>query len=236
MLFFLFESVKIGSFQHVIPLVLSILFCVGLILFSKYRLSKRYQEIIIHAFSIFVSCTVLIFHIYKIFQGAYNLNTDLPLYLCSLLGILIPIFTYYRKYWMFEILFFWIVAGTLQGVITPDISEGYPSFDYYRYWIVHLGLLIIMFYAVFVLKMRPKFKSVFKSFFALQIYILIMVIINYTLDSNYFYLNEKPKAASVLDYLGRWPYYILVAQLIIIPYFLLIYFPFYLTKRRLGKV
>ncbi|WP_290698864.1 hypothetical protein [Lacinutrix sp.] len=40
---------------------------------------------------------------------------------------------------------FWIIAGTSQAVITPDISIGFPSFDYFRYWIAHLGLLIIIF-------------------------------------------------------------------------------------------
>ena len=57
-----------------------------------------------------------------------------------------------------SILFFWIIAGTLQGVITPDIVYGFPVFDYFRYWIVHLGLLITMFYATFVFNIRPKFS------------------------------------------------------------------------------
>lgn len=136
---------------------------------------------------------------------------------------------------MYEILLFWIIAGTLQGVLTPDISDGFPSFDYFRYWVVHLGLLIIIFYATIVLKMRPKLKSVFKSFLALQMYILIMIAINYALNSNYFYLNEKPESASLLDYFGEWPYYIVVSQIIVIPYFLLIYLPFYLVRIKKVK-
>ena len=127
---------------------------------------------------------------------------------------------------------FWIIAGTLQGVITPDIAIGFPSFDYFRYWIVHLGLLSIIFYAIFVFKMRPKLKSVFKSFFALQLYVILVVIINYLLNANYFYLNEKPESASLLDYFGEWPYYIIITQLIIIPLFLFIYLVFYFSLRR----
>ena len=133
---------------------------------------------------------------------------------------------------MYEILVFWIIAGTSQGVITPDILVGFPSFDYFRYWTVHLGLLTIIFYATFVFNMRPKLKSVFKSFFALQIYLTVMMLINYVLKANYFYLNEKPKSASVLDLFGEWPYYIMVAQLLLIPYFLTIYLPFYLANKK----
>lgn len=133
---------------------------------------------------------------------------------------------------MYEILLFWIIAGTSQGVITPDIAEGFPRFDYFRYWVVHLGLLTIIFYATFVFGMRPTIKSVFKSFLTLLVYVVSMVIINWLLDANYFYLNEKPKSASILDFLGEWPVYIIVGQLILIPYFMMIYLPFYFINRK----
>ncbi|MEP1487085.1 MAG: hypothetical protein ABJK28_01500 [Algibacter sp.] len=82
--------------------------------------------------------------------------------------------------------------------------------------------------------MRPKLKSVFKSFLALQFYLLMTVTINYVLNSNYFYLNEKPKSASILDCFGAWPYYIIVSQILVIPSFLLIYFLFALVRK--GKM
>jgi uncharacterized membrane protein YwaF len=58
-----------------------------------------------------------------------------------------------------------------------------------------------------------------------------MIGLNFLLDANYSYLNEKPKSASVLDLFGEWPYYILVVQLIVIPLFLIIYLPFFFTGR-----
>lgn len=231
-IFALMSRVIIGSFEHLFPVFIAIIFGTLLIKFANKKLNKFQQERVIHCFALLVSFTVIIFHIHKISLGNYNPKTDLPLYLCSLIAILIPFFTYFRKYWMYEILLFWIIAGTTQGVITPDIADGFPSFDYFRYWVVHLGLLIIIFYATFVFKMRPKFKSVFKSFFALQIYVLIMVAINYMLTANYFYLNKKPQSASLLDYFGEWPMYLIVVQLIIIPYFLIIYLPFFLIQKK----
>ncbi len=81
--------------------------------------------------------------------------------------------------------------------------------------------------------MKPKLKSVFKSLLALQVYVVFMILINYALDANYFYLNEKPEATSLLDYFGDWPFYIIVGQFVIVPYFLLIYLPFYLTRKKI---
>lgn len=226
------KSVAIGSLQHILPIGLAISFTIFFIRCSQKNFSDMQKQKAVHFFGWFVSITVVSFHLYSMFFDNYNFKADLPLYLCSLMALLIPIFTYYRKYWMFEILVFWIIGGTLQGVVTPDIAVGFPSFDYFRYWVVHLGLLSIIFYFILVFKMKPKLKSVFKSFFALQVYVVLMMILNYILDANYFYLNEKPKSASVLDYFGEWPYYILVSQLIIIPLFLLIYLPFFLLERR----
>ena len=230
--FFLLERVQIGTSQHLFPILIAVLFCTWFIPYAKRKLNKLQQERVLHFFACCISLTVLVFHLHKISLGSYKLKTDLPLYLCSLMGLVIPVFTYFKKYWMYEILVFWIIAGTLQGVITPDVPLGFPSFDYFRYWVVHLGLLIIIFYATFVFKMQPKFKSVFKSFFALQLYIILMVATNYILNANYFYLNKKPQSASILDYFGEWPSYIIVSKLIIMPYFLLIYFPFYIFKRK----
>ncbi len=214
--------VTIGSIEHLLPIVIALIFGFGLIRYAR-KSSNSLKQSVFNTLGIVVAATVFIFHSYHIGFKSYNIQTDLPLYLCSLMALIIPVFTYFKKYWMFEILLFWIIAGTLQGVITPDIAVGFPSFDYFRYWIVHLGLLIIIVYAVRVFGMRPELKSVFKSFLALQIYVLLMITVNYFLKANYFYLNQKPKSASVLDYFGEWPYYIIVCQLIIIPLFLLIY-------------
>lgn len=233
---FLYTRVTVGSFQHVFPILLAIIICSYFIKYVKFRLSENQQIVVFNSIGFIISFVVIAFHMYSISLGSYKIETDLPLYLCSLIALLIPIFTYYRKNWMYEILFFWIVAGTTQAVITPDILEGFPTFNYFRYWVVHLGLLVIIFYATFVLNMRPKFKSVFKSFLALQVYVVFIIFINYLLNANYFYLNEKPKSASILDFFGEWPYYVVITQLLIIPCFLIIYLFFYLTKKKTQKL
>lgn len=224
-------SVEIGSLQHIIPIVVALVFATILIWFSKNRFNNKQQELVFKGIGLFVSLTVLVFHANLIIKGNYYLVTDLPLFLCSFMALFIFLFTNSRKYWLFEILLFWIIAGTSQGVITPDISVGFPSLDYFRYWIAHLGLIVVIFYAIFVFKMRPTWKSMFKSFLAIQVYMLAIFCVNYLLDANYSYLNKKPNSASALDYLGDWPTYLIVVEMILIPYFLVIYLPFFIADK-----
>lgn len=226
------KRVVFGSMEHWLPIIIAVFLGIGIIRYARKKLNKKNQHLLIHFIAITVSFTVISFHLHKFIYGHYDIQKDLPLYLCSLLAIVIPVFTYYRKYWMYEILVFWIIAGTFQATITPDIASGFPTFDYIRYWVVHLGLLFIIAFATFVFKMMPNFQSIFKSFFALQLYVVAIMIINYILSANYFYLNQKPKSASLLDYFGEWPYYIIVVQLILVPYFLIVYLPFYIYKKR----
>lgn len=232
----LLDRVLAGSFQHLVPIGIAIILAILFIRHSNRSLSRSQQERAIHYFGILVSLVITSFHLYHIVIGDYDFKTDLPLFLCSFMAMVIPVFTYYRKYWMYEILLFWIVAGTSQGVITPDIPEGFPTFDYFRYWTVHLGLLTIIFYITFVFGMRPRLKSVFKSILALQIYIGAMMLLNYLLNANYSYLNYKPESASILDYLGEWPWYLVQAQLLLIPCFFLIYLFFQIGKKRQGVI
>ena len=208
--------------EHLVPLTLTFTFGLLLIRYSNKTFSEKNKHIVFNGLGFLISGFVIIDQIMKFLNG-YDINEDLPLFLCGLMGLIIPVFTITRKYWMFEILSFWILTGTLQSVITPDINTEFPNFNFIRYWVLHLGLILIVFYAFYVFKMKPTLKSLWKSFGALQIYVALMFMTNYILGSNYFYLNEKPEATTLLDLFGDWPLYLLVTELIILPYFFLIY-------------
>ena len=230
--FFLKENNNFTPFsvQHIIVVLFCICFGFALIFITKKQTSKV-QSIIGNILAFSICFTVVLGTFVHLYKGNFNIQEDLPLHLCSFLALVIPVLSVTKKFVYYEIFFFLILAGTLQSLITPD-EYNYLNFPFFRYWFVHAGLVIFMFFATFIYKMRPTLKSVGKSFLGMQAYMLFMFILNYFLGSNYFFTNRKPDAATALDLFGDWPQYIFVVEILVIPYFMLIYLPFYLTRKK----
>lgn len=230
--FFFEENVDFIPFseQHFWIIIILILFGISIISWSK-RQTERIQIITGNIFAFSISLAVVFGSILNVYKPDFNYQEDLPLHLCSFLALIIPVLSFTRKYLFYEIFLFLILAGTLQSLITPT-EYNYLNFPYFRYWFVHGGLVIFVFYATIIYDMRPTLKSVFKSFLGLQIFTAFIIVINYILGSNYFYTNAKPNTSTLLDVFGEWPQYIFVVEIIVIPFFLLIYLPFYITRKK----
>ena len=230
--FFLKENSNFTPFtlQHLGVALFFICIGTALILWAQ-KQNEKTKTRTGNLFAFSIAITIIFGTFLKIYKGEFNYQEDLPLHLCSFLGLTVPLLSLTKKFVYYEVFFFLVLAGTLQSVITPD-EYNYLNFPFFRYWFVHAGLVIFMMYATFVYKMKPTIKSVGKSFLGMQIYMLLMFVLNYFLGSNYFYTNRKPDAATLLDLLGDWPQYVFVVELIVIPYFLLIYLPFYLTRKK----
>ena len=86
------DRVLIFSWGHILPIGFAIIFAIVLIKYARV-LSSEKQQRLIHYIAIFISVSVIAFHVYNVIYNTYDIRTDLPLYLCSLLGILLPVYT-----------------------------------------------------------------------------------------------------------------------------------------------
>jgi len=55
---------------------------------------------------------------------------------------------------------------------------------------------------------------------------LVIAVINIILKSNYLFICNKPQYPSLMDYLGKWPWYILSLEVVGIITFFICYSPF----------
>jgi hypothetical integral membrane protein (TIGR02206 family) len=61
---------------------------------------------------------------------------------------------------------------------------------------------------------------------AVNIYAAFVGTFDFIFKTNYMYLRAKPQNASLLDFLGPWPWYLVGAEGVAFVVFLLLYLPF----------
>ena len=185
--------------------------------------------------SCFISFTVIVGTIIRIQLGDFDPVYDLPLDLCNLGAVVAPLIVWkpYRR--ASEVFYYWVMAGTLQAVLTPDLVEGFPNYMFLKFWVAHAGLVVLMVYVAVALGVRPTLRGIWRALLWIQVYLVLIYVVNLPLGSNYFFVIRKPANPSILDYLGPWPWYIVACQAVAVVLFFLAYLPFKLTGKTLGN-
>ncbi|MEP7195336.1 MAG: TIGR02206 family membrane protein [Saprospiraceae bacterium] len=232
---------KISPFQsfspaHYIPILAFTLIFLVFLIYTK-RCDPELQHKLAIGYASILATSILFWMLFKVFNKHFDIKEDLPFHLCNLLPFLAPISIYYRSRWFFGILYFFILAGTLQSIITPDLKEGFPHYIYFRYWLIHCGLIGLVVYILVVLKWKVYLVDIKNALIAANIYLCFSLIINYLTGGNYFFTMQKPSVPTLLDYLGPWPWYLISGQLLMAFLFLLYYIPiYYINKRKLIPI
>jgi hypothetical integral membrane protein (TIGR02206 family) len=150
----------------------------------------------------------------------------LPLHLCDFL-ILVAIAALLTLHPLAcELLYFWGCAGTLLGIVTPDVRVGFPDWRFLSFFALH-GLLVVS--AVTVVAgfgRRPRPGAARRAFLLTNAYAALVAAVNGAFHTNYLYLCRKPGASTLLDWMGPWPVYILTADVLALALFLLLELPF----------
>jgi len=177
--------------------------------------------------------------IVMIINGQYDIRNHLPLFLCDIAALMLPWVIYYHNRKWIGILYFWAMAGTMQALITPDLVSGFPTFDYFRYFFMHGGIVITVLYTVIIFRIKISWKDLLNAVLYAQFYLICIHLINLAFHFNYSYTIEKPPGPTVLDLFGPWPWYIFWGEVLMIVLFLILLIPFLFRRTsnsRQGEV
>jgi hypothetical integral membrane protein (TIGR02206 family) len=168
----------------------------------------------------------LIWYGYYVYQGWFVFPYDLPLHLCDVV-LWLTIFTSFTlKPWSYELIYYWGLAGTTMAVLTPDVSTPFLSYLTIRFFIAHGGIVTTILFLTWRKLRRPRKDSHWRAFFILHLYAAAIGLFNFVFKTNYFFLCEKPGEPSLLDSMGPWPVYLIVADAVGLGLFWLLSLPF----------
>lgn len=175
-------------------------------------------------------------HLWKASVGQWDIQTMLPLHVCSILVWLGGWMLVKRNHAIYEYMYLLGIGGALQAVITPDLGiYGYPHYRFFQTFISHGLIITAAVYMTTVEGFRPTWGSIKRVIIGGNIYMLVVTGINWLVGSNYLYTIHKPETASLFDIMPAWPWYLLIAELIGLVTFLILYLPFIIKDWRAGK-
>lgn len=219
-------DIPFNSFSqtHIFTILFSLALLISLIIAGR-RLSQSQNLFIGRCIAVFLSLTVIIFMALHMHFDRFDSSVDLPLSICNLFAFLAPLLFWNPNAKRFEVIYFAVMSGTFQAIITPDLYVGFPTYGFFKYWICHVGLVILVIHYLLSFQLRPRAKGILITFAWLNIYLLAIIPINLLLDANYFYLMKKPINPSILDLFGPWPTYLLVSEVLAMAFFTVAYLP-----------
>jgi hypothetical integral membrane protein (TIGR02206 family) len=165
-------------------------------------------------------------------HGVYSASYALPLQLCDLAAIVSVLALWFRTPILVELTYFWGLAGSVNGLITPDVSDPFPSFGFIQYFIAHGSIVAAALFLVVGLRISPRPWAPFRVFGLTVAVLVVDAFANLLTDGNYLYLRHPPGVHSLLSVMGPWPWYIVGAAAVALALFLLLDLPFRVGRAR----
>jgi len=124
------------GFSHVSVLILITLTTVLIVRSCKKDASSYPSRLSIALLTFFCFA---IYPIHQIFHsitgGAEDMESLFPFHLCDIAAFICGFALITRKPLMCELAYFWGLAGTMQGLLTPDLNHDFPSPVKDEFWL-----------------------------------------------------------------------------------------------------
>lgn len=147
---------------------------------------------------------------YYLLPGQGGIKYSLPLQLCDLAAVAAvwALWTYSST--AFALTYFWGLTLTSQAFISPALTgPDFPSLQFLSFFGMHSLVLWAAIYLIWGAGLRPDWRSYRVAVLVTIGWGVVMFGFNQLEGTNYGFLTAKPLAASLLDVLGPWPWYLL---------------------------
>ena len=195
--------------QHVIYGMISTVLCIAAAWVYS-NSSDKVKQVILQTIGYLVVFNEIVFQAYMVYYGIWSLKTSLPMEMCYLSALLIPIYSKNRHLRLLKTWFFFAgFGGSLFAFINTNLSEMEHIYVSIHYFFAH-GLVIFVMLSIVADGYRPKWEDYFIAIKWTTVLVIFIILINLVLDSNYMFTFEKPAGVNFTLLMPDWPYYFLI--------------------------
>jgi hypothetical integral membrane protein (TIGR02206 family) len=163
-------------------------------------------------------------------EANWSAATSLPFALCDIATLIAAAALVTLSPLLVELTYFWGLAGTLQALLTPDLSAPFPSLTFFEYVIAHAGIVCAAIVLVAGQGLAPRPRAVPRIFAVTLVYTGFVGILDATTGGDYMFLRSPPSNWTLLSALGPWPWYIVSAAGVAIVLFTALDAPFWRAR------
>jgi hypothetical integral membrane protein (TIGR02206 family) len=147
-------------------------------------------------------------------EGDWSARSDLPLFICTVTGWIAPAAFFFQVPLLYELTYFWGLAGGVLALATPTVSGPFPELAFMQYVVLHTGVVAAAFITVLALSVHPRPGAVLRVFGCTCLLTLLAAFVDIVTGGNYMYLRHPPGNATLLQALGPWPWYVVSSTVI----------------------
>jgi len=141
-------------------------------------------------------------------------GNEFPMNLCDWATVALIVTLIRPNQKAYELAYFWALAGTTQGLVTPDVTYAFPEPQFIVFLLGHGAIIAAVLYLTFGTGMRPVPASLPRVMIWSLVYAAAASLTDWLLGVNYGFFRAKPGHATFYDLLPDWPYYIPITILI----------------------
>ncbi len=187
-------------------------------------------RLILRVLAIATAVNELIWYGFRYSTEGFRFPEGLPLGLCDVVVWLTVAAAWTGRRTLFELCWFWGVAGAAMAVLTPDLWAPCWSYPTIYFFLAHALVITVPVLLWVSGAARAEAGAAWRALLWVNVYAAAVGTFNAVFNTNYMYLCRKPEGASPLDWFGPWPWYLLGGEVIALALFWLLSLPF-----RLGK-
>ena len=161
-------------------------------------------------FALLIPCFTVPMQVLQLMPSDYDLSTSLPMQLCDLAWMAAFVALWTRHWAATALVYFWGLTLTVQGILTPSLTELWPDPRYFMFWGMHFLTVWAAVYLAFGLRVPLNWRSYRFAVGATALWVVTVMTFNAVTGTNYGYLNRKPAVGTMLDLFGPWPGYVVV--------------------------